>query len=132
MSDDALRDPYASSRAPQARRRRAAGLGRSAARCSPGRPGWEWYLDGPILVLLALAGGYAAGAWLPGARQRRSGAALPIGALVLVNQLHGAGYHRVDDVVFFLRVVGGAAGAGAAVGAPGRGRSTAWNGWRRS
>ncbi|MGH3659602.1 MAG: hypothetical protein ACRDUA_23380, partial [Micromonosporaceae bacterium] len=27
--------------------------------------GWDWYLDGPAVLLVALAGGYAAGAWLP-------------------------------------------------------------------
>lgn len=27
--------------------------------------GWGWYLDGPVILLLAVIGGYAAGAWLP-------------------------------------------------------------------
>ena len=76
--------------------------------------GQDWYLDGPLLVLLALAAGYAAGAWLPRAAAVL-GAGLTVGALVLANQLHGADYHPIDDLVFFLAIVGGPAAAGAAV-----------------
>ncbi|QIK67995.1 hypothetical protein G7072_18075 [Nocardioides sp. HDW12B] len=74
----------------------------------------DWYLDGPLLVLLAIAGGYAAGAWLP-REAAAAGCVGAVGALVLANQLHGATYHPVDDLVFFLAIVGGPAAAGAAV-----------------
>lgn len=76
--------------------------------------GQDWYLDGPPLVFLALAAGYAAGAWLPRAAAVL-GALFTVGALALANQLHGGDYHPVDDLVFFLAIVGGPAAAGAAV-----------------
>ncbi len=75
--------------------------------------GWDWYLDGPPSVLLAVAGGYAAGAWLP----RRVAALATLAAcacLVAVNQAHGVAFHWLDDTVFFLVVVGGPAAAGVA------------------
>ncbi len=75
--------------------------------------GWEWYLD-VGLVLVALVGGYAAGAWLPRVPAVVS-VALCTASLVAVNQLHDQAYHWLDDTVFFLVVVGGAAGGGAAV-----------------
>ncbi len=76
--------------------------------------GWDWYVDGPLMVLLPVIGGYAAGAWLP----RRWSVAGVVGAaaiLVAVNQARGDLYHWIDDMVFFLVVVGGPAAAGAAV-----------------
>lgn len=76
--------------------------------------GWDWYLDGPLVVLLAVAGGYAVGAWLP--RPAAVAAVLvATSALVAANQLHDVVYHWLDDVVFFLVLVGGSAAAGAAV-----------------
>ncbi len=75
--------------------------------------GWEWYLDGPLL-LLAAVGGYAAGAWLPRV-PAVAAVLLCSAALVVVNQLAEQDYHWLDDTVFFLVVVGGAAGGGAAV-----------------
>jgi len=76
--------------------------------------GWEWYLDGPALLLVALSGGYAAGAWLPRV-PAAAAVVLAVAALVVANQLHDQPYHWLDDTVFFLVVVGGSAGAGAAV-----------------
>ncbi len=76
--------------------------------------GWDWYLDGPVIILLAVAAGYAAGAWLP--RLVALAAALAATtALVTANQLHDVRYHWLDDSVFYLVIVGGAAAAGAAV-----------------
>ena len=75
----------------------------------------DWYLDGPLLLLVAVVGGYAAGAWLPRIPAAVS-VVLAVTALVVVNQLHDRAYHWLDDTVFFGVVVGGAAGAGAAVG----------------
>lgn len=76
--------------------------------------GWGWYLGGPPLMVVAAASGYAAGAWLP-----RWGAVVGVltvsGALVAVNQAQDLVYHWLDDLVFFLVVVGGPAVAGAAV-----------------
>ena len=76
--------------------------------------GWEWYLDGPVVLLLALLGGYAVGAWLPPVL---AGACVTAttAALVAAQQLHDDDYHWLDDTVFFLVVVGGPAIAGAAV-----------------
>lgn len=76
--------------------------------------GWDWYLDGPLLVVLAVAGGYAAGAGLE-RRWAVVGVVAAATALVAANQAHGEPYHWLDDVVFFLVVVGGPAAAGAAV-----------------
>lgn len=76
--------------------------------------GWDWYLDGPVLLLVALAGGYAAGAWLPRVLAAAA-VVLAVAALVVTNQLDQQGYHWLDDTVFFVVVVGGSAGAGAAV-----------------
>ena len=76
--------------------------------------GWDWYLDGPLLLLVAVTGGYAAGAWLPRVPAVVS-ALLAVTALVVVNQVHERAYHWLDDTVFFAVVVGGAAGARAAV-----------------
>lgn len=76
--------------------------------------GWGWYLDGPLMVLLAVIGGYAAGAWLP-RRWVVVGVVAAAAALVTANQAHGDRYHWLDDLVFFLVVVGGPAAAGAAV-----------------
>ncbi len=76
--------------------------------------GWDWYLDGPLLLLLAVVGGYAAGAWLPRVPAAVS-VLLAMTSLVVVNQLYERTYHWLDDTVFFAVVVGGAAGAGAAV-----------------
>ncbi len=76
--------------------------------------GWNWYLDGPLMVLIAVIGGYAAGAWLP----RWWGVAGVVAAaavLATANQAHDHRYHWLDDLVFFLVVVGGPAAAGAAV-----------------
>lgn len=86
----------------------------AAAPLSAVAAGWDWYLDGPPVVLLAVVGGYAAGAWL---RPAVAGAAVlsATTALVAANHLHGAGYHWLDDSVFFLVLVGGSAAAGAAV-----------------
>ena len=114
MSDDAGL-PYASRCVPsQACRRRAPGSGRSA-------PAARRRAGAGLVPRRAAAGsprarpaGYAAGAWLPaGGSDARCG--LTISALVLANQLHGADYHPVDDLVFFLAIVGGPAAAGAAV-----------------
>lgn len=81
--------------------------------------GWDWYLDGPLMVLSAVVGGYAAGACLT-----RSwgvvGVAAATAALVTANQAHDDRYHWLDDLVFFLVVVGGPAAAGAAVTARAR------------
>lgn len=74
---------------------------------------WDWYLDGPQLVL-ALVAGYAAGTWLP----RAVGGAVSVvlvAALVLANQWAGAPYHWLDDLVFFLVIVVGPAAAGLAM-----------------
>ncbi len=76
--------------------------------------GWNWYLDGPLMVLLAVIGGYVAGAWLPHG-WGVSGAVAVAVVLVAVNQAHDDHYHWLDDLVFFLVVVGGPAAAGAAV-----------------
>lgn len=76
--------------------------------------GWRWYLDGPPIILLAVAAGYAAGAWLP----RPAAVAAVVVAtagLVVANQLDDVIYHWLDDTVFFLVLVGGSAAAGAAV-----------------
>lgn len=78
--------------------------------------GWDWYVDGPALVLLAVAGGYAAGAWLPRG-PAAAGVLGAVAALVTANQLRGADYHWLDDLVFFVVVVGGPAAAGTAVAA---------------
>ena len=76
--------------------------------------GWDWYLDGPASILLAVVGGYAAGAVL--SRALALAAVLTATAvLVIANQLHDVSHHWLDDVVFYLVVVGGAAAAGAAV-----------------
>ncbi len=76
--------------------------------------GWVWYLDGPLMLLVAVIAGYGAGAWLP--RLAAAGAVVvSVVALVLVNQWHDQAYHWLDDTVFFTVIVGGAAGAGAAV-----------------
>ena len=75
---------------------------------------WDWFLDGPLLVLLPVVGAYAAGAWLP-RRWAVVGVAGAVGILVGVNQAHDDLYHWLDDLVFFLVVVGGPAIAGAAV-----------------
>jgi signal transduction histidine kinase len=76
--------------------------------------GADWYLDGPLLLVLAVLGGYAAGAWLP--RTWSAVGVLAVAAtLVAVNQVHVDHYHWLDDLVFFLVVVGGPAAAGAAV-----------------
>lgn len=76
--------------------------------------GWDLYVDGPAMVLLAVIGGYAAGAWLP-RRWAVVGVAAAAAALMTANQAHDEGYHWLDDLVFFLVVVGGPAAAGAAV-----------------
>jgi signal transduction histidine kinase len=76
--------------------------------------GWDWYLDGAPIILLAVAGGYAAGAWLPRLVALVAVLAATT-ALVIANQTHDVVYHWLDDSVFFLVVVGGAAAAGAAV-----------------
>ncbi|MGH3347847.1 MAG: histidine kinase [Nocardioides sp.] len=76
--------------------------------------GWDWYLDGPAVLLVALAGGYAAGAWLPRVPAAVA-VVLAVAALVVANQLHEQAYHWLDDTVFYVVVVGGSAGAGAAV-----------------
>lgn len=76
--------------------------------------GWGWYLDGPLLLLLAVLGGYAAGLWLP-RWAAAAGGLLTVAGLVLANQLRDAEYHWLDDTVFFLVVVGGPVTAGAAV-----------------
>lgn len=76
--------------------------------------GWDWYLDSPLLVVLAVAGGYAAGAGLE-RRWAVVGVVAAAAALVTANQVHGEPYHWLDDLVFFLVVVGGPAAAGAAV-----------------
>ncbi|WP_122261863.1 sensor histidine kinase [Ornithinimicrobium cerasi] len=76
--------------------------------------GWGWYLDGPLLILLAVLGGYAAGLWLP-RWAAVAGGVLAVTGLVLANQLQDAEYHWIDDTVFFLVIVGGPATAGAAV-----------------
>ena len=75
--------------------------------------GWDWYLDGPLLLLVAVIGGYAAGAWLPRVPAALS-VVVGVSVLVVVNQLHERAYHWLDDTVFFGVIVGGAAGAGAA------------------
>ncbi|SOC56535.1 sensor histidine kinase [Ornithinimicrobium cerasi] len=76
--------------------------------------GWGWYLEGPLLILLAVLGGYAAGLWLP-RWAAVAGGVLAVTGLVLANQLQDAEYHWIDDTVFFLVIVGGPATAGAAV-----------------
>ena len=76
--------------------------------------GWDWYLDGPLMLLVPVIGGYAAGAWLP-RRWAVAGVVVTVAILVAANQAHDAGYHWLDDTVFFLVVVGGPAAAGAAV-----------------
>ncbi len=81
--------------------------------------GWDWYLDGPVVLLLALLGGYAVGAWLPPALAGACVAATTA-ALVVAQQLHDDDYHWLDDTVFFLVVVGGPAIAGATVTARAR------------
>ena len=75
--------------------------------------GWDWYLDGPLLLLVAVISGYAAGTWLPRVPAALS-AVLSASVLVVVNQLHERAYHWLDDTVFFGVLVGGAVGAGAA------------------
>jgi signal transduction histidine kinase len=81
--------------------------------------GWSWFLDGPLLVILALAAGYAAGVWLPRWATVLGGSLL-VAALVRANQLLDAEYHWLDDAVFFLVLVGAPAAAGAAVALRGR------------
>jgi signal transduction histidine kinase len=76
--------------------------------------GWDWFMDGPGVVALAVAGGYAAGGWLP-RPWAVAGVVALAAALVTANQAHDADYHWLDDTVFFLVVVGGPAAAGAAV-----------------
>jgi signal transduction histidine kinase len=76
--------------------------------------GWDWYLDGPLLLLLGLLAGYVVGAWLPTAAAAAC-VAVVTAALVVAHQLHDDDYHWLDDTVFFLVVVGGPAVAGAAV-----------------
>jgi signal transduction histidine kinase len=76
--------------------------------------GWDWYLDSPALLLLAVLGGYAAGAWLP-RPWAVAGILVAVLVLVGVNQAGDQGYHWLDDLVFFLVAVGGPAAAGAAV-----------------
>lgn len=75
---------------------------------------WEWYVDGPLLLLLAVVGGCAAGAWLPTTPAVAS-VLTCVATLVVVNQMLDRDYHWLDDTVFFLVAVGGAAGGGAAV-----------------
>ena len=54
--------------------------------------GWDWYLDGPASILLAVVGGYAAGALL--SRALALAAVLTATAvLVITNQLHDVSYH---------------------------------------
>ncbi|MHA7861447.1 sensor histidine kinase [Tessaracoccus sp. Y36] len=75
--------------------------------------GFDWYLDGPTLLIAILAG-YTAGAWLP--RLEAAGSVvLSTSLLVLANQALGDGFHWLDDLVFFAVLVGGPALAGAAV-----------------
>jgi len=76
--------------------------------------GWTWYLDGPLVLLVAVIAGYAAGAWLPRV-PAVAAVVVSVTVLVLVNQWHDRAYHWLDDTVFFTVIVGGAAGAGAAV-----------------
>jgi signal transduction histidine kinase len=76
--------------------------------------GWQWYVDGPLTVVVAAVAGYAAGAWLP-RRSAAVGVAAATVLLVAASQAHDDSYHWVDDLVFFLVVVGGPAAAGAAV-----------------
>ncbi len=76
--------------------------------------GWHWYVDGIWMVLIASIGGYAAGAWRPRS-WAAAGVAAAVPALVAANQLHDQGYHWLDDLIFFLVVVGGPAVAGAAM-----------------
>lgn len=76
--------------------------------------GWRWYLDSPLLLVVALLAGLAAGVGLP----RVPAVAVVVGCvsvLVLVNQVSDAAYHWIDDTVFFLVVVGGGAVAGGGV-----------------
>ncbi|HEX6150064.1 sensor histidine kinase [Nocardioides sp.] len=77
--------------------------------------GGGWFLDGPWQVLGALAMGYLLGAWLP----TLPAAALVTGSavgLTVANQRHEPGaYPVVDDLVFFLLLVGAPAVAGAAM-----------------
>lgn len=80
---------------------------------------WDWYMDGPLMVVLAVVGGYAAGAWLP-RRWVLVGVVAAAAALVTANQADSDRYHWLDDLVFFLVVVGGPAAAGAAVTARAR------------
>lgn len=76
--------------------------------------GWGWYLDGPLLLLVGALAGYVAGAWLP-RWWGVVGVAAVAAALVSVNQARTDLYHWLDDLVFFLVVVGGPAAAGVAV-----------------
>lgn len=76
--------------------------------------GWRWYLDGPVSLLIAVAGGYAAGAWLSHWVAPAAVVAATT-SLVVANQMSGAEFHWLDDSVFYLIVVGGTAAAGAAV-----------------
>lgn len=80
--------------------------------------GLDALLDGPLPVVLTLAAACAAGAWL--GRVAVPAAVLLVGVLVVVNQLNGAGYHPLDDLVFYATVVAGPAAAGAAVTARNR------------
>lgn len=76
--------------------------------------GWEWYLDSPLVLLVAVGLGYAAGAFLPRGRALLA-VATTTAAHVAANQFHTDVYHWLDDLVFYLVVVAGPAAAGAAV-----------------
>lgn len=79
------------------------------------RHDWGWYLDGPLLLLTAVLGGYAAGVWLP-RWTAVLGGLLVVSSLVVVNQRLDQEYHWLDDAVFFLLVVGVPVTVGAVVG----------------
>ena len=76
--------------------------------------GWDWYFDGLISVLVGIAFGYLAGTRLP-----RRGALVAVLAatmsLVTAQQIHDARHTWLNDAIFFLAIVGGAAAAGEAV-----------------
>lgn len=76
--------------------------------------GWERYLDSPLHLPVAVLAGYAVGLWWP---RRWVAMAVPVAvaALVTANQIQGREYHWLDDLVFFLVVLGGPALAGATV-----------------
>ena len=77
-----------------------------------------WYVAG-VMVIGAGVSGYALGALTP-PRVAAWGVVVSVALLTLANQFDSDRYHWLDDVAFFLVVVGGPAMAGAAVAARAR------------